>query len=124
LDEQLSSTGHESVESDSSEAVGSFRNSFNPDSALQGYFSGENYSLDDFDLRTPAIPSTPNFDFHNDDLPADHGSYEIASSSLPAQRAPLSAPEGQFQCHVCLKTFPDKSKYRSVRTPVLKSNEN
>lgn len=111
-DEQASSTGHEDVESDFSKTVGNSENSPNPDSDFQGYYSYGDHSLDDFDLRTPAIPSTPHFYFDDEEVSANYDSYNIASSSIPTEQA-ASLRTDQFECRECLKGFDDKKKFKT-----------
>lgn len=108
-DEQVSSSAYEHVDSDYFISVGNFGNSLNPDWDFQGYSSNEEY-LNNFDLRTPDILSTPRFD--DEEISASHDySYDIASSSLSAEQAQPSDTDYQFKCHECPKTFNDKPKF-------------
>lgn len=112
LDEQVSSSGCDGIDSNSSGTAGNFGNSPNPDSDFQGYYyrHGEDDSLDNFDLRTPSTPLTPRSRFDTEDIPANLDSYDNSSSSLPAGQASSSS---QFQCRECLKKFDSKTKYKA-----------
>ena len=111
FDEQVSSGGYDNVDSDSSDTVGDFGYSPNHDSDFQeNDLYGADPSLSNFDLRTPASPSTPNF--YLDDEEISSNPYDNASNSLPAEQASSSHNHGHFQCRERLKTFNSKSKYR------------
>ncbi|KJR84234.1 uncharacterized protein SPSK_09446 [Sporothrix schenckii 1099-18] len=116
IDERNSSSdGRELVDSNFPDTAGNFENSQTYNSDHQASFLYQNHTLDDFDLSTPTASYTPGFDPVHEELPASHPSDSSASSPVSTERA--SSPEttnGQFVCHVCQKTFSDKSKYKYV----------
>lgn len=113
--EQGRSTGCDDVDSDSSGIVDYFGDSLNDDSELQGYFAeGESYSLENLDLSTPVIPSTPHSYFDSGEDPIHQESGNVNQSSAPTEHASASSSkDSRFECRHCGKTFDDKSKFKA-----------
>jgi len=105
------STGYEDIDSDSSGAVGNLGYSPHDDSDYQSYFHyGDDPSLEDLDLSTPAIPSTPNFHYAPEEAPTDQGLGSTASGLLP-EHSPSFSNQPKFKCPNCSKTLDTKSKF-------------
>lgn len=111
-DEQASSSDSEDVESDYDDTVDGFDISINSDLDLQDSYLYEINNLNDLDLTTPAILSTPHSYVDQENIPASHNLSLIASSSNTTEQATESETRGQFKCPKCPKLFKTKSKCR------------
>jgi hypothetical protein len=111
LNKGVSSTGHEDIDSDSSGTIGNLGYSPHDDSDYQSYFHyGDDPSLEDLDLSTPAIPSTPNSHYDAEEAPTYRDLGSTASGLLPEHSSSFSN-QPNFKCPYCSKTFDTKSKF-------------
>lgn len=111
LNKEVSATEYDDIDSDSSGTVGNLGYSPHDDSEHQSYFNyGEDLSLDDLDLSTPAIPSTPNSHYDAEKAPTDRDLSSIAPGLLP-EHSPFFSGQPSFRCSHCSKTFDTKSKF-------------
>jgi hypothetical protein len=111
LNKEISSTGYEDADSDSSGTVGNLGYLPHDDSDYQSYLDyGADPSLEHLDLSTPAIPSTPNSQYDPKEGPTDQNLGSTASGLPPGHSSSFSN-QPKFKCPKCSKTFDTKSKF-------------
>lgn len=90
------SNADDNADSNSSGTVSNFGYSPHDSSSQSNCLYGDIPSLDDLDLSTPIIPSTPNSHYAADEVPKDQD-------------------QVNFKCPKCSKTFETKSKFTAHR---------